>query len=302
MARTNMDAWIPEERGSTVLQTISQVSAVELLARRESMNSETKFVPRSGGVDVSVTPKGAAYAENDNVDSEVLLTARKFTGLIRIAEEDIDDIPENVVAIKQNDWAKAYAVRLDNAALAVTGAENGTTVPFTSVYRALSTADAGLGYTANANIVKSAGVVTYDQLSAVLGLVETSDYFGELVVIAHPTFKGAFRSIKDSTGAPVFVQGLAGTPDTLFGYSVAWSRGAKTSATNSEAPNGNPILVVAEKEHLILGDRGPVESAVIDGFTGASALTDEALIKMRSRKGFVLGHPNAAAILEITAS
>lgn len=293
-----MDNWIPEEFGSSVLQIVNQVSAVEELGRKEPMAYETKMVPRSGTVDVNVTAKGSAYAESAATDGEVLLSARKFTGLIRLAEEDIADLPENIVAIRQQDWAKGYAVALDNAALGVTAAENGTTVPFTSVYAKLNAADAGANYAAGANIIKSAGAPTYAQLSQVIGLVETGPYFGELIIIASPSFRAGFRNIVNAQGTPVFVQGLAGTPDTLFGYPVKWSRGAVASATNSNNPQGHPLLVVAEKNHLILGVRSGPESAVVNGFTGASALTDEALIKMRARRGFALGHPQAAAILE----
>ena len=301
MARVNLDGWIPEERGSAVLTTVNETSAVEALATREPMSTDAKIIHRQGGVGVSVIPKGTAYPEDVTEDDEVTLKARKFGTAIRIAEEDLADIPANVIAAKQAEWAKSYAVKLDNACLGVTAAENGTTVPFTSVYRALSTADATVGYTANANIVKTAGAVTYDSLSSVIAILEASNRGGELVIIAHPAFKAAFRGVKDDNGQPVFVQGLAGTPDTVFGYSVSWSRGAKTSAVATEAPEGNPLLVVVSKESLILGVRSGPESFTASGNDGASMLTDEALLKMRARRGFVLGHPNAAAVLEITA-
>lgn len=302
MARVNLDNWIPEERGSSVLATINQTSAVEALATREPMGSDAKVIARQNGVGVSVVPKGTAYPEDTTEDGEVTLKARKFGTAIRIAEEDLADIPANVIAAKQNEWAKSYAVKLDNACLGTTAAENGTTVPFTSVYRSLSTADTDLGYTANANIVKTAGAVTYDHLSSVISIMEDGVRGGELVILAHPSFKGALRTVKDDNGAPIFVQGLAGTPDTIFGYAVSWTRGARTSETASEAPNGNPLLVIASKESLILGVRSGPESFVADGNSGASMLTDEALVKMRARRGFVLGHPESAAILEVTAS
>lgn len=305
MARENLDAWIPEERGSAVLTTISANSAVEALGRPEPMASDTKEVPRVGDVDVTVTPKGTAYTENSSTDDVVTLRARKFTGLLRIADEDLQDIPENVIALKQTAWASAYAKGFDNACLGVTAAENGTTVPFTSVYRTLSQADAALGYTANANIVKTAAgaAVSYDNLSAVLSLVENGDFYGDLVVVAHPSFKGRFRGIKNDNGNPIFVQGLGDAgQDMLFGLPVAWSQGARTSATFTAAPTGNPILVVANRDLLIKGVRSGPEFAAVNGFTGASALTDEALVKARSRRGFALGHPGGAAILEAVAA
>lgn len=294
--RVVLDNWIPEERGSTVLQVISQTSAVEALSTKESMKTDAKIIPAMNGVAVSVIAKGAAYPEDATVDSEVTLKARKFGTAIRIAEEDLADIPTDVIANKQKAWATAYAVELDNACLGTTAAANGGTVPFDSVYRVVSTSAS-----ASANLIQTAGAVTYDDFSAVLGAVENGQYFGELVIIAHPFFKGAFRGIKDNNGEPIFVQGLAGTPDTIFGYNVVWSRGAKTSAVATSNPTGNPLLIAVSKEHLLLGERSGPESFVIPGSTGASALTDETILKMRSRRAFVLGNAEAAAIIEVTA-
>lgn len=298
MARIVLDGWIPVEKSSGVIQAIGRQSAVEALARPEPMASDTKEVPRSGGADVAVTPKGGTYAETDNTDSVVTLRARKFTSAFRLAEEDLADAPADVIRAKARDWATAYARVLDNAALGVNAAENGTTVPFTSVYRTLATADAGLGYTAGANIVSTAAgtAPTFAQVSSVLGLVENGDYFGDLVVIAHPLFLGTFRTMVDGGGNLVFQQGGAeNVPDRLFGLPVRWSSGARTSTVNTGAPGGNPLLVVANRDMLILGKRSGPETKVISADV---SLTDEAVLKCRSRRGFALGHPNGAAILE----
>lgn len=302
MARVDLSVWIPEEQGSNVLETIATTSAVEALASKEPMNSDTKAIPVQNGVSVSVVAKGSAYPEDVTADGELILQARKLGQAIRIADEDLKDAPADIIAAKQREWAKSYAVFLDNATLGVTAVANGTTVPFNSVYYKLSTADAGAGYTANANIVKTAGTgaaVTYDQFSTVLSKIETGAFFGDVVVIAHPSFKAQLRNLKDTSGNPIFVQGLAGTPDSIFGYDIVWSRGARTNATASSAPTGNPLLVVVAKEYLLLGTRSGPESQFAPADSGAAFLTDEALLKMRARRAFQLGNPNAAAALEI---
>lgn len=301
MARVNLDVWVPEEQGSTVLSTIATTSAVEALASRENMASDTKTVASVNGISVSVVAKGAAYPEDVTADGELILQARKFGTIVRMADEDLKDAPANIIAQKQVEWAKAYAVQLDNAALAVTAAANGTTVPFQSVYHKLSQADAGAGYTANANIVKTAGTgaaVTYDQLSSVIAKLEQGAFFGDVVIVAHPSFKSALRGVKDTAGNPIFIDSNTGAGQ-LFGYDIVWSRGARTSATATSAPTGNPLLVAVAKEYLLLGVRSGPESALAGADTGASFTTDEALLKVRARRAFALGNPNAAAILEI---
>jgi HK97 family phage major capsid protein len=315
MVRNVYDDWIPEEMDSDVIQRVNRVSAVEAFASRVPMGSDTKQVPRSAGVDVEVIPKGGVYGEDTSSNTDVTLIARKFGKAIRIAEEDINDSLASIVSSKQRDWSTSYAKMLDNAALAVTANTNGTTVPFTSVYNALTNADAEVGYSANANHVATttAVPVSYDNLSAVLAKVETGDYFDlpSMRVISHPAYREAMRGVKDTQGQPIFIQGHAGpegrTPDTLFGIPIAWSLGARTSATATSAPAGaggakgvagNNLLFVVNEDYLRLGIRSGPETVFIDGRGGLGALTDESILKLRSRRGFALGNAFAAAVLE----
>lgn len=302
MARNTYEAWIPEEDSSEVIQRVDQMSAVEALASPEPMSSNTKSIPRSAGVGVGVVDKGGAYSEDTSTNDDIVLTATKLGKAIRIAEEDIDDSLANILATKQRDWATSYAKLLDNACLAVSAAP-GAGVPFASVYYTLTQTNASLGYTANDNVTTAASTgVTYDNLSDVLGDAEGGDYFdlSRMVVIAHPSFRGTLRGIKDDQKQPIFVQGQQGdrgTPDTLFDLPVRWSLGCRVSATATDAPSGKPVLIVANQDYLRLGRRSGPESIFIDGRDGLSALTDESILKMRARRAFVLGHPKAAAIL-----
>lgn len=315
MARNIYDDWIPEEMDSEVIMRVNQVSAVEAYASTTPMGSDTKQVPRSAGVDVEVIVKGGTYGEDESSNTDVTLIARKFGKAIRVAEEDVNDTLANLVSSKQQDWATSYAKMLDNATLAVTAAGNGGTVPFTSTYRALTTADAETGYTANANHVLGSvlGAITYSQLSQVVSKVEVTDYFDlpNMWVISHPGFRDKLRNILDTTNRPIFIQGHAGpegrTPDTLFGIPIAWSLGARTSATATSAPGGagggkgvagNNLLFVCNVNYLRLGRRSGPETVFIDGRAGLGALTDESILKMRSRRGFAVGNPFAAAVLE----
>ena len=132
MARNTLEAWIPEEwETSRVVQSITQISAVEALSARIPMGSDTKHVPRTAGMDVAVVAKGGTYGEDTSLNDEVLLSAVKFGKAARIAEEDIDDSVANVIEAKMIGWGKSYAKLIDNASLAVSAASNGTTVPFT---------------------------------------------------------------------------------------------------------------------------------------------------------------------------
>lgn len=295
MAFTNVDVWIPEERGSDVLTRIDRTSAVEAIARRENMSSATKLVSGSMDVDVDVIPRGEKYDESGTVEAEVLLTARKFGQIVRLNDEDVKDSVVDAVKAAQDGWARNYAVKLDNACLGVTAASNGGTVPFESVYRSVSTNAAG-------NIVATAGAVTYADLAGVLDAAELGDVGGGLVVIAHPSFKGVFRTLTNLDGTPLFVQGQSDVSDTLFGYEVRWSFGARTSAVATASPTGNPLLIAAPKDSLILGVRSGPETAVAPADSGVAFEYDQALVKMRSRRGFAVHSPESIGIIEVTSA
>ena len=302
MARNTMEAWIPEEwETSRVVQSITQISAVESLAARIPMGSDTKHVPRTAGMDVAVVAKGGTYGEDTSLNDEVLLSAVKFGKAVRLAEEDIDDSVANVIEAKMVGWGKSYAKMIDNASLAVSAASNGTTIPFTSLYQLLNTTDATLSYTGGANITtaSSAGAPTYSEFSTAIGLVEAGDYFdpGSMYAIAHPASRKSLRGVLDSQNRPIFIEGTAGTPDTIFSVPIRWSLGAKLAATATSAPTGRSLMCFVNPELMLLGVRSGPESVFIDGRDGLSALTDESILKMRARRGWAYGHPNGASIL-----
>jgi HK97 family phage major capsid protein len=313
VARNTYEAWIPEQFGSTVLQRVHQVSALEAYAQRIPMQTQTRSTPRSGGVSVGMVAKGGTYSEDTSTNDEAVLREQKFGQAIRIAEEDINDSLADVVSAKQNDWATSYAKTLDNACLAVTAAKGTSGCAFDSLYYLLTQTDAATGYTANTNITASAtgapaaGAI-YTDLSVVSGLYEAGDFFSEsdTLIMAHPKFKAIFRGVKDSQNRPIFQEGSTGVPgggqggvvDTVFGYPVKWTLGAKTSAVPTQSPTGNPLLIIGNPMYLLLGVRSGPESVFIDGRNGLGALTDESILKMRARRGFVPGTENAFSIYE----
>lgn len=384
MALHTFDPWLPEDWSGPVIQKIQQLSAVEALARREPMTTQSKHVPRSGGMGMDILARGDAYTEDSNTDDEVLLTAQKFGRAISLAEEDLADAASlvNVLDVKRLDWATAYAKAFDNACLATNAAQSvAADRPFTSVYRAVRTTDSGLGYTADTNyvvagdnlgavtftdagdvvtfaqphglavndrvvpgtITSTTGItagttyyvltvpstttvtlsatqggstlalttngssvsmtklgVTYASLSRVVGLYEQGDWFDPAMtaVIAAPSFKQYVRDVRDTQQRPIFQEGIGGQADLLFGYPVRWSLGARVSSAASSAPTGNPLLVIGNRDLLIVGDRSGPESFVADGSTGVGFATDETKLKVRARRGFAVGHPAGFSVLE----
>ncbi len=316
MARNTMEAWLRDEQGSDVIKRIQYNSVAESHFRSVPMNGATKSEPRMADMSVAVVAKGAAYGEDTAANDEVLLTAVKFGTALRIAEEDIDDQIANIIEAKKLSWASNFGVLLDNATIGTSAAANGGTVPFTSIYRAVTTADTAVGYTANTNYASAIAAVTYDALSDLASKIEGSGYGAPgNIFVAHPVIKGAIRKLKDSQNRPIFEPSpREGSPDTIFGYPILWSQGAVVSATASasqaatlvgagvKGTAGNPLIAFGNPDFALVGKRSGVESVVIDGRDGLSALTDETILKVRARRAFVLGNVKAWAVLEIVTA
>lgn len=313
-AAANVADWIPIEYDSEVVQRVLMESVIERFGNKVPMRSATKSIPRSAGITVSA---GTTYSDDTSSNDEVTITARRFIARFKIDEDDLADasIRMDVIRTKGVDWAISYADTFDNACLAVTGAENGTTVPFTSLYRQLRSTDNDVSYVADNNYLSwdddgialkttPDGTSLYEKLSAVFKKVETGKYWSpaDALVIAHPGWRDALRLCVDAQGRPIFQPGAGfglpgnGTPDTLFNTPIAWSRGARTSATMSGSPAGNDLLFYVNRRFLRRGDRSGPETRTDD--SRAQDDTDDYAIKFRTRRAFKCTHPAAAAVVE----
>lgn len=316
MARNDIDAtgWLVEDKDSTVVKAYTHTSAWEKVARPITMTANVVEIPRIEDMDVDVIPKGGAYGEETSDADVISIRARKFGKALRIAEEDVEDKKlADYLALKKASAGSSFAKKFDNAAIGVNAVENGTTVPFTSLYKALTTADATTGYAANANHRGAlVAAFTYDALNELISLAEDSDYYDEsqVSIVAHPTFRRLLRGLKDTQGRPLFLNDVVGgrSVNTILGLPIEWSNGAKVSATAQtkvagaggvKGTTGNPLLAVVNKAAAIVGNRKPFESVVIPGRDGTSALTDEDILKVRARKAAGVTMPQAHAVFEL---
>ena len=309
MASTDIiDNWIPIEWDDSVITRVLQDSAIEKYGRPHKMTTATKRVLRSSGLSVNA---GTTYTADTSTNDYITLTARKFNSLFVVDEDDLADADSviDTVRTKGADWAISYADTFDNACLAVSGAENGTTVPFTSAYKSLRTTNSATSYTADDNYLTwdddltsiaspAVGTSLYEKLSATFKKVETGKYWSlaDQLVIASPGWRDALRNCLDAQGRPIFIQGTGGTPDTLFDAPIAWSRGCKVSATNTQSPTGNDLLFYVNRQFLKRGDRSMGE--ILVDKARAQDTTDDTAVKIRVRKGFNVGHEKALAVLE----
>lgn len=300
MARQDLDHsnYIPEQEGP-VLERVRKVSAVEALAKKVNMTTDLARLKGVSGANPRIVAEGALIPDATLAFRDEILEAYKWAEILALSNEDVADMTGSVIEDYKADWFANFAAQYDNAALGVTGAKGTTTGtlasrPFNSVYYVASQ---------NGGVTQTAGAVTLEDLSNALGRVETSGHFARErgVIIAHPALLASMRVLKDAAGNPVFTAGQAiagGVGETLFGYPVQFSTGARTSAAMDDSPEGNPLLIVADRNNLIAGVRSGPESVIS---TDVDFKTDVYNLKMRARRGFVVTNPESLAVVEITA-
>jgi len=324
--RQDLENLIPNETSNEVIQRVATVSAVEQIAPPEVMHSDTKSISRFGGFTVASVAKGADYGFSTNTQDVCDLIARKIGGAAKIAEEDFADAitGEGTMRRYEQEAGTALAKTFDNAALGTTTAMNGTTSPFVSVYQCVTTTQSTPwgSYTANANRTQipklTAAAATpsntwQDAVIAFLAKYEESDWFdeSETFVIASPVVKSIFRGVRDTTGQPLFIPGgsQSGVAPSLFGYeNFKWSTGARTNATMTDAPTGNPLIIIGNRQALKRGI-ARTSPGMVPGNPGVAwqraangigFLSDEAIMKAMMRRAFVVSVPQAVSVLEIT--
>lgn len=329
--RIDFENLIPVEVSNEVIQRVAQVSAMEALAPAETMTSDTKQIPRMGGFQVATVAKGAEYGFATNTQDLVDLVARKIGGAAKVAEEDLVDTVtgEGTMRRIEREAGTALAKTFDHACIGVTTAMNGTTSPFVSIYQAVTTTQSTPwgSYTANANRTQVPRLTTgtptpaatwQDAIIAWLADYEESDFYdeGETFVLASPMLKSIMRGIRDADGNPVFIPGTGGNSGnqsganpSLFGYeNFRWTTGARTHATMTDAPTGNPLAVIGNRSALKRG-LARTSAGMVPGNPGVQwqraaqgigFLSDEAIMKAMMRRAFVVSVPQAVSVLEIT--
>ena len=289
---TEANGYILEEQGSTVIQDLIANSAVERFARREAMASRTKSVPRFVGDAPVVVAEGAEIPASAPTLDEIVLTAKKYAQLMHISEEDVNDSLVDTLGVYKREWASRFARKFDNACLGVNIATDGTDVaPYTSLYAAINW---------TTNRIQTGGALSFDDINNALGIVEDSSKFdaANTVWMAHPKMLKEIRGMVKPNSDLVLPDPIAGTPGSLFGYPLVVSYGAATSAAASASPTGNALLIVGNRQMLINGVRGGVESVVS---RDAEFARDGVVLKTRIRRGFAVADADAFAIVEKTA-
>jgi HK97 family phage major capsid protein len=323
--RQDLENLIPVETSQEVIEKVKATSVMEAIAPPETMTSDTKQVARFGGFTVASVAKGQEYGFSTNTQDLVDLIARKIGGAAKVAEEDLVDTitGEGTMRRYEGQAGSSLAKTFDQATIGTTGAMNGTTVPFQSIYACIATTQTTPWgtYTANANRIQvprlTGGNPTpantwLDAVADFIGLYEESDFYDEAntFMLASPQVKRIFRKVRNADSEPLFWESnRAGGGASLFGLTdFRFTTGARTHATMTDTPTGNPLIVIGNRNALKRG-LARTSAGMVPGNPGVQwqraaqgigFLSDEAIMKAMMRRAFVCTVPQAIAVMEIT--
>lgn len=308
MAVADVSKWIPVEYGGKIFQKFTESSVLFRIAqgpggRVETMTTNTKHVPKDGDVAVQFTGKSQTYGLDTTAVDDILLTSKKMTAGVPLAEEDISDAAGfvQVVPAKRDGAFRGFATLLDNAAFAVTGtptADPDMSVPYNSLYRQVK------AYNGGSNVFtwdRSSGTAAELRTAvlAAMDIAENSDWATtDLTWGMSNAFRAYLRNqtVDGSNGLPIW----STAENTILNYRVEWGRGLRTSATAVQKPtSGNPIAIIGPPSLLAPGTRDALSWRVTDSENGIGALSDTAYVLARQRVAFNIGDPSAFAIVEL---
>lgn len=312
MAARDFSAWQPIIWDDQVIQREVQASAIYDTARLMNMVSNTYEIPRFTNAMVG---GGSQLTEDTNNGDTIALYSYQYNGKETLDESQIEDSPADEVAAVTFEWMNSFHLSYDNACIGVSATRSSVATnyqPYNSIYYTVRHSDSDVGYVADTNYVKTgSGGLTYDLANTGLGFVEGTKFWNPINGCAyiHPTLKKAIRGIKDGQGRPIFVESSTGFPGggtvpryELFGVPAYFSFGAVVSNDFNSFQTGtfgNPLIVFANRRHVVRGDRIPPQAQFINANININAL--EHTVQFRARQGFAATVPQAYGIVEVGA-
>lgn len=313
MAASDFSAWTPIIWDDQVVQREVQASGIYDYARLMNMVSNTYEIPRFTAANVS---GGSSLTDDTNNGDVANLYSYQFNGKFTLDEAQVEDSPADVVAANTYEWMNSFHMTYDNACMGVSAARSTTVTnyqPFNSIYYVVGQNDTDTGYVANTNYTKTgSGGLTYDFANTALGLVENTRFWNEsnAIVFIHPSLKRSIRGIKDGQQRPIFVESTGRFPGggvapqyELFGIPACFTFGAQVTANFQgvlgQAAQGNPLIIFANRRHMVRGDRIPPQAQFINANININAL--QHTLQFRARQGFCATVPQAFSVLEVGA-
>ncbi|MFA3940866.1 phage major capsid protein [Bacillus subtilis] len=214
---------IPEEQAEIVLKEFMQTSAITQLAKYEPMTKPVKtFTYLAEGPGAYWVGEGERIQTSSAKWLTAKMTSKKLAVIIPVSKEFLRYTVADFFTQMQSAIREAFAIKFDQAALFGVGSpfETGVSI-MERVNKSGQKITSGTG--------AGSGATVYDDLAAVMALVEDADKDPDAFTTIR-RFRQKLRAAKDNNGLPLFNQVTAdATPQALglpigFVDSKSWDK------------------------------------------------------------------------------
>ena len=230
--RTGAAALIPEDATREIIQGLPEQSAALSLFRRTTMSRKQQRMPALSALPTAYFVNGdTGQKKTSDVEWEnVYLNAEELAVIAPIPEAVLDDSDFDIWGEVRPRIEEAMGAAIDSAIFCGTNAP--TAWPDDIVTAATSAAN-----TFQNGSVENTDLA--DDINAVMALAE-ADGFEINGFVAAPTFKSRLRGLRSAVGEMIFNPGLtAGTPSTLFGEPIRYTRNGGWVSTSADMIAGD---------------------------------------------------------------
>ena len=284
--KDELEGFVPKEQAAEIIKKVARGSSVMRLSKLENMTAETKKFP------VMTSGAGAYWVgEGERISTSGVtwifpeVKAKKLAVIIPVTKEKLEDTTIDVFTELQDSIAEAFYQAFDKAAIFSKDS------PFaTSILGSIDSVGAEVVDNSSVNLDLSA--------SDVMAKVEDAGYEVDGWA-ASIGLKNRLRKLRDSSGAPIYVDGTDQTE--LYNQPIEFVR-------NGAWDKEKALAIAGEWKYSIVGVRDGISYEILkeatlqgtldaDGKPLSLAEQDMVAIKATMRIGYLCVKPEAFAAL-----
>ena len=284
--KDELEGFVPKEQAAEIIKKVARGSSVMRLSKLENMTSETKKFPvMTSGAGAYWVGEGKRISTSGATWIFPEVKAKKLAVIIPVTKEKLEDSTIDVFTELQDSIAEAFYQTFDKAAIF------GKDSPFaTSILGSIDSVGAEVVDNSSVNLDLSA--------SDVMAKVEDAGYEVDGWA-ASIGLKNRLRKLRDSSGAPIYVDGTDQTE--LYNQPIEFVR-------NGAWDKEKALAIAGEWKYSIVGVRDGISYEILkeatlqgtldaDGKPLSLAEQDMVAIKATMRIGYLCVKPEAFAAL-----
>lgn len=281
--KDELSGFVPAAQATDIIKAVTRGSSILRMSKIEQMTSETKkFNVMTDGTGAYWVGEGERIKTSKATWIHPVITAKKLAVIIPITREKLNDSAINVFSELKDSIAEAFYTAIDSACLF------GTSSPFaTNIMKSITESGNIVTDNANVDIAMSDAMAMVEE-----GGHDPNGFIGRIGV------KNLLRKLRDSNGAPAYINGTNGGSE-LYGNAIEFVRNGAWDNTAAD-------VITGEWKYSIVGIREGISYEILkeatlqgtldsDGSPLSLAEQDMVAIKATMRLGYLVVKDDAFA-------